>query len=131
MFSRKNSTGSKLTSLDVTQNNVRPNKVNGARLAMETSGATERQQLDFMSCCLKLLSATVVKIQERSPLKYSFLCSLSQSYGVESRISKRLIPNNKQEAGFWQNERTCLVTPVWSSENTRISWRTMTLIFRG
>ena len=46
---------------------------NGARLAIQQSEASELQKLDFMNCCSKIVVAVVTKLQERCPLKYSFL----------------------------------------------------------
>lgn len=72
----ENRTGYKLANLDVSANVKSPKQINigsGARLALQQSEASELQKLDFMNCCSKMLVAVVTKLQERCPLKYSFL----------------------------------------------------------
>ena len=73
-----NMTGYKLANLDVSAHVKSPKQINignGARLALQQSGASEIQKLDFLNSCLKFLVAIVTKLQERCPLKYSFLRS--------------------------------------------------------
>ena len=44
-----------------------------ARLVLQQSAASELQKLDFINCFSKMFVAVVTKLQERCPLKYSFL----------------------------------------------------------
>ena len=72
----ENRTAYKLANLDISASVKSPKHiyiVNGARLALQQSQASELQKLDFMNCCSKMFVAVVTKLQERCPLKYSFL----------------------------------------------------------
>ena len=51
-------------------------KEDQARQALDAYGVKELKKFEFQNDCLKMLMAIVCKLQERCPLKYSFLRSL-------------------------------------------------------
>jgi hypothetical protein len=77
----ENNSGYKLATLDVKkpENHLPAKKLNlgnGTREALESARVSPLQVLEFKNQCLGVLRALVAKIQERCPLKYSFVRSL-------------------------------------------------------
>ena len=74
-----NTAGHKLATLDVAAHRLPASKIKigmNARLSLDASGASDLQKLDFKNGCLKMLVSIATKLQERCPLKYSFLRAL-------------------------------------------------------
>ena len=78
---RENTSGYKPATLDIhdTKNQVLAKKVNfgnGARQALEVINVSELKKLEFRRDCQKMLIKVCDKLQERFPMKYSFLRGL-------------------------------------------------------